>query len=316
MWEDPNHRRVLTCTCKEVSEIVYFLHLCLICPRFVSRFFIDGNTVARIRADIVQHVRALGPEHSQKAFDDCLRFLAQPSPTGPRLLFYDNVDDPEIDLPPLLPDGDSCVIIITSRNRSIGELYPDSHLELDVMSMDEAIALLLKTLGSSVDFTEQAREEALSIAQVLCCLPIALTQARSYMYQTNCSRSTYLEILTSNRDELLARPVKNQRDMRYLSTYAAFDASFRKLALRDQQLLRILSCFHWSNFPLSLVVIAAKHQFTEYQSINVEQDQGVLHWEKDIGGHIPQRWSMDCHRTKRHDSITPKLLPNNPRRRY
>jgi hypothetical protein len=69
--------------------------------------------------------------------------LPKSCPGPPRLILYDNVDDPDIDLGSLLPLGESCAIVITSRNRSLGQLCPDAHLELDTMSMDEAVDLLL-----------------------------------------------------------------------------------------------------------------------------------------------------------------------------
>ncbi|KIM30831.1 hypothetical protein M408DRAFT_271216 [Serendipita vermifera MAFF 305830] len=231
---------------------------------FISCCFVDGSSEARIRSDITRHVRSLGAEYSQKTFDDCLVFLAHSSSQGTRLIVYDNVDDPELDILPLIPDGEGCTIIFTSRNRSIGELCPEAHLELDVMSLDESVQLLLFTHQQSSPPTEPDREEARSIAQALGCLPIALTQARSYMYQTKCSRSSYLEILLNNRDKLLAQPVKYQRDMRHVSTYAAFDASLASLPPRALQFIRLLSYFHWNAFPLHLISIAANHSFSDY----------------------------------------------------
>lgn len=201
--------------------------------KFASRFVIDGSSESRIRTDILRHVRSLAIEHSQKDFEECLLFLAQPSPNGPRLILYDSVDDPEMDLGPLLPHGDSSPIILASRNRSAGELCPEGHLELDIMSTDEAVEVLVKSPDDTGSSTQESRDGAHAIAQALGCLPLALTQARSYMYQTKCSASAYLERLASHRDRLLAQPVKHQRDMRYLSTYAAFDASFSKLSSHE-----------------------------------------------------------------------------------
>jgi hypothetical protein len=115
--------------------------------RFAATLFIDGSSVPRIHSGTIRHARSLGIAHSQKEFDDCLVFISKPRPGPPRLVLYDNVDDPDIDLAPLLPSGESCTIIITSRNRSLGQLCPDAHLELDTMSMDEAVNLLLYRPG-------------------------------------------------------------------------------------------------------------------------------------------------------------------------
>jgi tetratricopeptide (TPR) repeat protein len=239
----------------------------LILRRFSSRFLINGSSKPRIRTDIIRNVHSLGTAYSQLAFDDCLLALAQPSPGGPRLILYDNVDDPELNLSPFLPQGESCIIIITSRNRSIGELCPDAHLELDVMSMSEAVELLSYQSNTAI---EHSREAACAIAKELGCLPIALAQARSYMYLTKFTETVYLDRILSSKEQLLAQPVKNHPEMRFLSTYAAFNASFELLTVRHQKFLRLLSQFYWNDFPLALVILAAKHNFSDYEHTYVE----------------------------------------------
>ncbi|KIM21860.1 hypothetical protein M408DRAFT_29178 [Serendipita vermifera MAFF 305830] len=262
-------RRILVVTgiggCGKTQLILKFLRVHA--NRFISSFFIDGSSESRIRADIIRNVRSLGTLYSQMGFDECLRFLSQPYPGGISVIFYDNVDDPDIDILSFLPDGvgDGCTIIITSRNRSIGSISPESHLELDKMTMDEAIKLILHGIGHSGPTSEQERNDAENIAKALDCLPIALQQARSYMRETRCSASSYLERLLASRDRLLSQPVKYQLGMRYLSTYAAFEASYERLEQRAQQMLQFLSCFHWSRFPLEAITEAAKFNFSDYE---------------------------------------------------
>jgi hypothetical protein len=172
--------------------------------RFKSVFFIDGSSEGRLQADMVRNVRSLGIEHSQRSFQNCISWLSRPSSGPPRLIVYDNVDDPHLNIRSLIPQGKGCVIIITSRNHSIGELSPEAHLELDVMSMDEAIELLQYSSDPSIQSEEQAREDARPVAEELGCLPIALAQARSYMFQTKCSADAYLKRIIVYRDRLLA----------------------------------------------------------------------------------------------------------------
>ena len=213
----------------------------------------------------------MGTEHSQKGFEECILFLSPPSSNGVRLLLYDNVDGPQTKLSSLLPRGSSCAIAITSRNHLLGVQYPDAHLRLDVMSPEEAVELLLYR-SNRATITEQDRKDAASLAQALGYLPIALQQARSYMQQTQCTISAYLERLSNSRSRLLGQGISFQMDMDYISTYAAFETSFGGLALRVQTFLRLLSYFHWSNFPLELIMLAAKHQFSEYQWTYVDHD--------------------------------------------
>ncbi|KIM26631.1 hypothetical protein M408DRAFT_25333, partial [Serendipita vermifera MAFF 305830] len=240
---------------------------------FASSFFVDGSSEARIRADLIRHVQSLRSAYSQMSFEECLSILSQPLSGRPRLLIYDNVDDPNIELDSLLPGGTSCLIAITSRNRSMGEICPDAHLELDVMTIEEGVELLLHTPGRSIVITDQYRKDAGIIAETLGCLPIALAQARSYMYQTRCPPNDYLRRLQSSRNDLLARPVKYQKGMRYLSTYSAFNASFEMLKSHVQKLLWLLSQFHWKDFPLELITLAAKDDFSRYRCIYTKHNE-------------------------------------------
>ena len=141
------------------------------------------------------------------------------------------------------------------------------------MSTSEAVELLLYSSNDSAAVTDQVRKDALTIAQELGCLPIALQQARSYMKQTKCSAAEYLRSLSRNWHRLLGQMTKQQLDMASISTYAACATSFNELEAYVQRFMRLVSHFHWGNFPLELVVLAAEHQFSEYELENVAHDE-------------------------------------------
>ncbi|KIM25291.1 hypothetical protein M408DRAFT_26286 [Serendipita vermifera MAFF 305830] len=246
--------------------------------QFAFQIFINGSSEDRIRADIMQYVRSLGTEHSQKGFEDCLLFLSSPAYNRVPLLVYDNVDDPDLDLSPLLPRGNSCAIAITSRNGLLGDLHPESHLRLDIMALEEAVELLLNGHSHPHTYADQARIDAIAIAEALGYLPIALQQARAYMQQIKRSARAYLERLSTSRAKLLRQPIKQQLNDRAISTYAAFETSFLRLPEESKKLLRLLSHFHWSGFPLELVIIGAKYRSTRRQ---------FLYWKKDARRYIP-----------------------------
>ena len=235
--------------------------------------FIDGSSQAQIRADIVRHSEFINITGSRVSFEDCLLLLAQSPAARRRLIVYDNVDDPDLDLYPLLLPGNGSTIIITSRYRSIGLLSTKSHLELYKMSMDEAIKLLLSTETGPKEVTAQGFEDVRALADALGCLPIALEQARIYMYHVKISAGAYLERLSKSRDKLLSQPVKNRPEMPYISTYAAFGASIENLPLRGWCLLQLLSFFHWRNFPLELISTAGKHEFSDYKTTYTEHGE-------------------------------------------
>ncbi|KIM28180.1 hypothetical protein M408DRAFT_70248, partial [Serendipita vermifera MAFF 305830] len=235
---------------------------------FAYRFFIDGSSEDRIHEDIVRNVRNFRKQYSQKEFSDCLAFLSQPPIDGTRgLLVYDNVDYLTLDLSSLLPRGSHCAIAITSRNSTLGDNYPETHLALDAMSMEEATELLLHL---RVTITHPVRKDAEILAQMLGCLPIALQQAQSYMQQTKCSINTYLKRLSSSRYKLLGREIRHQLNLKAISTYATFETSFVRLSVHLQKLLRLLACFHWNRFPTELITLAAEHHFSDYEWMRLE----------------------------------------------
>ncbi|KIM26166.1 hypothetical protein M408DRAFT_197100 [Serendipita vermifera MAFF 305830] len=266
--EETDERRMLVVTglggCGKTQIVLKFMRQYK--EKFSKQFFINGSSEAHIRADIIRHVRSLSIEHSQWDLDDCLLFLSQKTSSAPRLLVYDNVDDPEIDLLSLIPQGDGCVIMITSRNYLLGDICPGSHLKLDKMSIDESLLLLFYPQAQLDQIEAESKEEAILVAEELNCLPIALQQARSYTSQTRCSFGAYLERLYENRKKLLDRPLSYSHDSRNISTYASFAASFERITVRDKQFLRLLSCVHCNEFPLDLLNDAAQHNFSDYET--------------------------------------------------
>lgn len=228
---------------------------------FISCFFIDGSSDATIRRDIIRHVRSLGGDYSQISFNESMAFLAQPYIGGQRLLIIDNVDDPDLDLDPFLPRWASGTVIVTSRSISRGQLDPSTHLKLDVMTLDESIELLIRGSGKLWPPSESDSQAATSLAEALGHHPIALTQAVSYMQNTGISTETYISRLRSSRERVLSNPARNQVDMRYKTAFAAFDASYDILPSNAQKLLHLLSYFHWTNFPLKLIIVGAENGF-------------------------------------------------------
>ena len=230
--------------------------------RFISVFFIDGTSVETIKHEMVRHVRSLGRAHSQKSFNESMRFLSQPVENGERLLVIDNADNPELDLPVFLPRWKHGTVIITTRNLSHGQISSKSHLRLDVMSEDESIELLARGSGKESPLPEQDRQAASMVAEELGYLPIALVQAASYMFATKCSAEAYIALLRTSRKRVLSNPAMSQLDMRYQTAFAAFDASYIHLPSVAQKFLHLLSFFNRQNFPIEFVAIAANAGFS------------------------------------------------------
>lgn len=230
--------------------------------RFNSVHFVDGSSRESIQYDLVKHVRAVGPAHSQDSLEEAIGFLSQPAPDGERFLVIDNVDDPSLDLSRFLPRWVNGVVAITSRNHSRGQSNPVFHLKLDVMSSEESVELLARGLGKTTPTSEFEKASSMAVAEELGFLPIALVQAISYMFNTGCTEEMYIARLRNNKARVLGNPATSQLDMRYKTAFAAFDASYNLLSSRAQRFLHLLSFFHRQRFPLELIITAANDRFS------------------------------------------------------
>ncbi|KIM19557.1 hypothetical protein M408DRAFT_58291, partial [Serendipita vermifera MAFF 305830] len=228
---------------------------------FSTVFFVDGSSEETLKNDLIHHVRSLGGAQSQMSFQESMKFLSLPSMGSERLLVIDNADDPKVEISRFLPKWKRGTVILTSRNATHGQLGPFSHLKLDVMDKDESIELLTRGAGV-IDFSGQDCESAAAVSEELGYLPIALVQAASYIFRTECSAAEYISLLRTSRERVLSDPATSQVDMRYTTVFAAFDASYNILPSNSQQMLHLLSFFYRQKFPIESISLDADNKFS------------------------------------------------------
>jgi nucleoside phosphorylase/tetratricopeptide (TPR) repeat protein len=112
------------------------------------------------------------------------------------LLIFDNAEDGR-DLKPFLPYERLGKVIITSRNPAWSGLAQP--LLVNPLSENEGIRLLTKQQQAPHEDT--ARE----VVMLLGGLPLALSQAGAYMDETACSIHSYLDLIKSSLNEIMAR---------------------------------------------------------------------------------------------------------------
>jgi tetratricopeptide (TPR) repeat protein len=234
------------------------IHVLNSCPlRFDQIFSIDGNSESSIQADLVSHIRSLSPLNAQTSLKDAFLWLVDPRNTQ-WLLFIDNVDDIEMNLAAFLPDCNHGSILVTTRNRHLGRLASkkECHIELDVMSEDEALDMLQRTVSSDQFLW---KEKSLSdVTKALGYLPVALAQAGAYMCENMCSAEDYLRLYKQSQDQLLMYEAQSRHKA---NAYAAFDVSFRRLPIEIQDFLYIASHYHFSGFPMAAFNHAGASEF-------------------------------------------------------
>ncbi|HEY2698966.1 MAG TPA: BTAD domain-containing putative transcriptional regulator [Pseudonocardiaceae bacterium] len=152
------------------------------------------------------------------------------------LVVLDNASDAE-QVRPLLPAGEGCLVLVTSRHRLDGLVALDSarRITLDVLGVDEAVALLGRIIGEDRVAAEPAA--AIALASADACLPLALRiSAAQLIIEPDRSIADYLDELRE-RGVLagLAIADDEQRAVR-----AVFDLSYAALKPDARQAFRLL----------------------------------------------------------------------------
>ncbi|KAJ7158567.1 putative kinesin [Mycena filopes] len=114
------------------------------------------------------------------------------------LLFFDNADDPGMNLNKFIPKCSHGNIVITSRNPGI-RVYGDHSLVSDMEEVD-AINLLLQS--AKTEDSEANLKTAADIVKELCYLPLAIVQAGAFISESE-DLSGYLALYHKNRTRLL-----------------------------------------------------------------------------------------------------------------
>ncbi|KAJ7788543.1 P-loop containing nucleoside triphosphate hydrolase protein, partial [Mycena leptocephala] len=160
---------------------------------FTDRFFLDASTTETIDAGLktIATTRKIGDSSR-----DALKWFAAKS--EPWLLFFDNADDPQINLNKFFPKCNHGNIVITSRNpglRGYGQ-----HSQVSDMNETEAVELLLKS--ASQDTSLVNKQIAAEIVKALSYFPLAIVQAGAFILESG-ALDTYLGLYMKNRAQLL-----------------------------------------------------------------------------------------------------------------
>ncbi|MEU9255851.1 BTAD domain-containing putative transcriptional regulator [Streptomyces sp. NPDC048270] len=149
------------------------------------------------------------------------------------LVVLDNASGAE-QIGPLLPAGDDCLTLITSRRRlTMTAVSPTRVVSLDPMPREEGYALFCRLLGKR--HPEPEPDEVTGILDLCGHLPLAVAAAAARLRRRPSWPLWYLA-------ERLADPALRLADLQteYGGLIACFDASYRHLTLGQQRLLRLL----------------------------------------------------------------------------
>ncbi|KAJ7765214.1 hypothetical protein B0H16DRAFT_1687404 [Mycena metata] len=220
--------------------------------RFSDIFFIDTSTIATIET-CLKNIAIL------KDFGDSpengLLWLA--SKVEEWLLFFDNADDPSINLNDYIPQCNHGNIIITSRNPGIC-VYAASNSLVSDMEEEDAVALLLKSaLQMARVCTEQVAAE---IVKSLHYLPLAIVQAGAFISKSR-NLDGYLALYTKNQARLLSEKPAQSHDRYAWTVYTTWQMSFDRLTPAAAMFLQHCSFLHYNGISEEIFSYASKYQF-------------------------------------------------------
>ncbi|KAJ6450480.1 hypothetical protein C8R45DRAFT_1083913 [Mycena sanguinolenta] len=216
---------------------------------FTDQFLVDASNTDTIET-CLKNIAVT--KKAGNSWQDTLFWLA--SRHEEWLLFFDNADDPKINLNQFFPKCDYGNIIITSRNPNL-RVY-GGHSQVSDMEESDAVALLLKSAQCA---TSAANETlAARVVKVLCYFPLAIVQAGAFISESE-ALDTYLDLFSKNRTELLKRKPTQMHDDYAWAVYTTWEMSFSKLSAPAVMFLQLCSFLHRDDISEDIFARAANY---------------------------------------------------------
>ncbi|KAJ7861340.1 hypothetical protein B0H13DRAFT_2282467 [Mycena leptocephala] len=209
---------------------------------FTDKFFLDASTTATIDTGLksIATLKNIG-----SSSQDALKWLATNREDW--LLFYDNADDPKIDLNRFIPQCTHGNIIITTRNPALRS-YAGAHFAVSDMEESDAVALLLKSAGKDVSSASEK-------------IATRIVKAGAFILQSGALDS-YLDIYMKNRAQLLSEKPAQSHDNYAQTVYTTWQMSFDCLSPPAAMFLQLCSFLHWDGITEEIFSRAATYKFS------------------------------------------------------
>ncbi|KAJ7727617.1 P-loop containing nucleoside triphosphate hydrolase protein [Mycena metata] len=231
---------------------------------FTNVFLVDASTVETIDTGF-KNIAKL--QHAGDSSEDAVKWLI--GKHGSWLVFFDNADDPKLDLYKFLPPCNHGNIIITSRNPEL-RVY-GSHSSVSGMEEEDAIALLLKS-GAVEQITSSDKKTAAHIVKVLWHLPLAIVQAGAFIAKYG-ALNRYLDLYAKNHKKLLReRPSQSHSDYEW-TVYTTWQMSFDQLSPAAAMLLQLCSFLYREGISEDIFSQAAVYDFLSIDPSKEELQQ-------------------------------------------
>ncbi|KAJ7121153.1 hypothetical protein C8R44DRAFT_705900 [Mycena epipterygia] len=173
------------------------------------------------------------------------------------LLFFDNADDPKINLNDYFPNCGHGNILITSRNPGLG-VYASAHAPVSNMEEMDAINLLLRSAVQET--TDHNRTTAGQIVKVLHYLPLAIIQAGAFISKSG-DLDSYLALYEQNQVQLLSQKPTQSHNNYAWTVYTTWQISFNQLSQPAAMFLQLCLLLHHQGISEQIFKNAATYKF-------------------------------------------------------
>ncbi|KAJ7787070.1 P-loop containing nucleoside triphosphate hydrolase protein [Mycena olivaceomarginata] len=216
---------------------------------FSNIFFIDATTIATIEIGLKN--TAVMKDFGNSPQDGLLWLTSN---IEGWLLFFDNADDPSVNLNDFIPRCIHGNIIITSRNPGL-RVY-GSHSLVSDMEEKDAVALLLKSAAQVA--TIHTEQMAMEIVKALHYLPLAIIQAGAFILNSQ-DLGGYLALYAKNQAQLLSKKPAQSHDHYAWTVYTTWQMSFDQLKPAAAMFLQLCSFFHYNGISEQIFSYASKY---------------------------------------------------------
>ncbi|KAJ6521301.1 hypothetical protein DFH09DRAFT_223244 [Mycena vulgaris] len=220
--------------------------------RFTDIFLIDASTTETIDTSL-KNIAAT--RNAGSTAQEALEWLS--SKPAEWLLFFDNADDPTINLNKFFPQCKHGNILITSRNPGLRG-YAGSHSLVSDMEEPDAVALLLKSCAEEI--TPRNTELATEIVKALYYLPLAIIQAGAFILKSG-ALFNYLNLYSENQARLLSEQPDQSHDDYAQTVYTTWQISFEQLSKPAATLLQLCSFLHHNGISEEIFSRASLYDF-------------------------------------------------------
>ncbi|KAJ7872885.1 P-loop containing nucleoside triphosphate hydrolase protein [Mycena olivaceomarginata] len=271
---------------------------------FSDMFLIDASTMETIATGLKNIAIQ---KKAGDSWQQALRWLGNERDEW--LLFFDNADDPQINLNQYFPKCNHGNILITSRNPGLC-VYAGVHFLVSDLEETEAAELLLKSAAQ--EMTPDNKAISTQIVKALWYFPLAIIQAGAFIAKSGLL-SSYLASYTTNWAQLLSEKPAQSHDEYAWTVYTTWQMSFEKLSPAAATLLQLCSLLHHQGISEQIFSKASKYRATPGCPSEEELQQAhkvLSHYLGPAGGWEPLNFMDVTNELRAYSLITFDLETN------